>query len=106
MSSSSDMQAFLDTRPDLTPPPPGIEANFNAPNTNGMAYIIVAVIGIFLATLFTAVRIYTKGILTRSLGWDDRKGPFLFSPCFSPRGRGGGGGGGRLELRVCWGGEV
>lgn len=76
-------QAFLDTRPDPTPPPPGVEANFNAPNTNGTAYIIVAVIGIFFATVFTAVRVYTKGILTRSLGWDDRK-DFPFLSCFLP----------------------
>lgn len=75
---SSTQEAFLDTRPDATLPPPGIEANFNAPNTNGTAIIIVAVIGIFLATFITAVRIYTKGILTRSLGWDDCKDFPLF----------------------------
>ena len=80
MSSSSAREAFLDSYADPSPPPPGVVANFNDPNTNGTAYIIVAVIGLFLATFFTWVRIYTKGILTRSLGWDDRKGHFLFFP--------------------------
>ena len=84
MTSPSALQAFLDTSPDPVPPPPGIEANFNAPNTNGTAYIIIAVIGIFLATVFTVVRVYTKGILTRSLGWDDCKRHFLFCCLCSP----------------------
>lgn len=70
---SESFKAFLDTIPDPLPPPEGIEANYDAPNTNGTTFIIIAVIGILLATLFTAVRIYTKAVLTRSLGWDDCK---------------------------------
>ena len=76
MSNSSN--AFLDTFPEPIPPPEGIEANFDAPNTNGTVYIVIAVIGMLLATLFTLVRIYTKAILTRSLGWDDCKASLSF----------------------------
>ena len=103
---SSTMQAFLDSTPDPSPPPPGIEANFNAPNTNGTAIIIVAVIGVFLATVFTAVRIYTKGIMTRSLGWDDCKNPLFSSSSssssssFLPKEAEGMGRG--RELRLLW----
>lgn len=75
---SESLKAFLDSIPETLPPPEGIEVNYDAPNTNGTAYIVIAVIGIFLATLFTVVRIYTKAILTRSLGWDDCK-DFSFS---------------------------
>lgn len=84
---SSSMESFLDTRPEPLPPPPGIEADLNAPNTNGTAYIIVAVIGIFFATVFVVVRLYTKAILTRSLGWDDCN-YFLFFFFFLTKGKG------------------
>lgn len=100
MSSSSAREAFLDSRPDPTPPPPGVVANFDGPNTRGTAYIIIAVIGICLATIFTLVRVYTKGILTRSLGWDDRKGHFLF---FShPKEDAGGRGKAGIESLLRW----
>ena len=78
MTSPSELKAFLDTIPDPEPPPPGIIANFDGPNTNGTALIVVAVIGIFIATFFTVVRVYTKSILTRSLGWDDCRRHFLY----------------------------
>lgn len=97
---SSSLESFLDTRPEPLPPPPGIEADLNAPNTNGTAYIIVAVIGIFLATVFAVVRVYTKAILTRSLGWDDRKGHFLFF--FHPKEAAGGRGKAGIESLLGW----
>lgn len=97
---SSSLESFLDTRPEPVPPPPGIEADLNAPNTNGTAYIIVAVIGISFATVFAVVRVYTKAILTRSLGWDDCKDFLFFSLFFPPLTKEWG----EWELRVCWGG--
>lgn len=68
---------FYETRPDPTPPPPGVEPNFNGTNTNGNVFIIVAVVGIVLATISSAMRVYTKALLTRSFGIDD-------SECFFP----------------------
>lgn len=66
---------FHDTRPDPVPPPPGIEANFNGPNTNGNIFIAVAVTGVLLAAIFSVMRVFTKAVLTRSFGIDD--GEFL-----------------------------
>lgn len=81
---SDSFKDFLDTITEPIPPPEGIEANFDGPNSNGTAYIVIAVIGILLATFFTAVRIYTKAILTRSLGWDDCEDFPLFYFIFYP----------------------
>lgn len=52
-------------------PPPGITPNFNSPNPNGTLYIVISVIGLLLAALFTLMRLYTKFFLTLSPGWDD-----------------------------------
>lgn len=69
---------FHDTRPDPVPPPPGVEANFDGPNTNGHIFIAVAIIGILLATISSFMRAYTKAVLTRSFGIDDGES-FFFS---------------------------
>lgn len=52
-------------------PPPGVTPNFIDPPTIAPALIVVN--GVFLALMLVAVsiRIYCKGILLRSLGWDD-----------------------------------
>lgn len=52
-------------------PPPGITPNFINPPT--IAPALIAVNGVFLALMLLAVsiRIYSKGLLLRSLGWDD-----------------------------------
>ena len=56
---------------DPDPPPPGVETNFDGPNTYGNFYIFCAIFGFVLSTVFTAMRLYTKGFMTRALGWDD-----------------------------------
>ncbi|KAI9884601.1 MAG: hypothetical protein M1823_003621 [Watsoniomyces obsoletus] len=55
----------------LTPPPPGVTSNFDAPNRKGLALWVVLMILLVLSTLFVAGRIYTRAVLMRALGWDD-----------------------------------
>ncbi|MCJ1268724.1 hypothetical protein MMC22_008612 [Lobaria immixta] len=52
-------------------PPPGVTPNFDAPNPNGTALIVVSIIAIVCTTTVVAARLYTKAFLTRALGWDD-----------------------------------
>ena len=63
------------------PPPPGITANFNAPNVNGTGYIVVTIFGLVFATILTLMRLYTKAFIKRRLGWEDCK--FLIPHYFS-----------------------
>ena len=53
------------------PPPAGLKANYDGPNSAGMFYIAFTVFFYFFTFSFTAMRVYTKAFLTRSLGWDD-----------------------------------
>lgn len=57
----------------LTPPPPpaGVTPNFDKRNINGLILIVISLVMMLLAMTFTIIRIYTKAILTRALGWDD-----------------------------------
>ena len=52
-------------------PPPGVTPNFVNPPT--IAPALVTVNAVFLALMIVAVsiRIFSKGVLLRSLGWDD-----------------------------------
>lgn len=52
-------------------PPPGEIPNFVDPPSIGNAIIIVNVVFLALMLGFVTVRVYTKGVLSRSLGWDD-----------------------------------
>lgn len=52
-------------------PPPGVTSNFINPSSSKNAIIIVNVILVTLMLGFVALRIYTKGFLTRSVAWDD-----------------------------------
>ena len=64
---------FLATIPAL-PPPPGVVSNFENPPSEATS--IITVTAVFLAFMLAMVmmRIYTKGWIIRSLGWDDCKG--------------------------------
>lgn len=57
----------------LMKPPPGEVSNFINPPSIGNAIIIVQVVFLTLMLGFVALRIYTRGFLNRSLGWDDCK---------------------------------
>ena len=52
-------------------PPPGVTPNFVNPHS--LATTLIAVNGVFVALMLIAlsIRIYTKGMILRSLGWDD-----------------------------------
>lgn len=65
------MTSFLDQYADAPPPPPGYTADFHRTNHNAAIFIVVSLVGLVLAVAFVAMRIYTKAILTRSMGWDD-----------------------------------
>ncbi|MCJ1422916.1 hypothetical protein MMC29_000796 [Sticta canariensis] len=53
------------------PPPPGVTPNFDAPNPNGVFMIVANVVGVTLCFTITAMRLWTKGVLMRTVGWDD-----------------------------------
>lgn len=52
-------------------PPAGVTPNFIDPHSMGDTIIIVNVVFLGLMLGFVALRIYTKGFLSRSVGWDD-----------------------------------
>ncbi|MCJ1425996.1 hypothetical protein MMC29_003898 [Sticta canariensis] len=66
-----DRTAFLASTYTVADPPPGVTANFDAPNTNGTVFIVVLVLGLIVTTIITAMRLWTKGYLIHTSGWDD-----------------------------------
>lgn len=70
MAKSSMDWSALEHIPAL-PPPPGVQSNFENPETReGLAKIIVSLTyGLML--IFLAMRIYTRVRITNSLGIDD-----------------------------------
>ena len=54
-------------------PSSGVTPNFINPPSIGNAIIVVNVVFLTLMLGFVILRIYTKGVFTRSLGWDDCK---------------------------------
>lgn len=53
--------------------PPGIQPNFVNPENRGFVFVSVGTILFSLMALFYLVRIYTKILIIRKAGWDDRK---------------------------------
>lgn len=53
------------------PPPAGVTPNFDKSNVNSPIFIVISVVTMLLALIFTIMRIYTKAILTRAVGSDD-----------------------------------
>ncbi|KAH7067116.1 hypothetical protein FB567DRAFT_259816 [Paraphoma chrysanthemicola] len=53
------------------PAPPGIEPNFENPESIAYRVIIVAVIGPVIAIPICGLRLYTKRYILRNTGWDD-----------------------------------
>ena len=64
-------EAFLAATVMPIPPPAGVTPNFDKHNVNGLIFIVISLVMVLLALTFTIIRIYTKAILTRALGWDD-----------------------------------
>jgi len=52
-------------------PPPGVIPNFKHPPSLADALIAVDVVFLALMLVAVGVRVYTKGFILRSLGWDD-----------------------------------
>ena len=52
--------------------PPGMASNLENPQTKPtQAGIVLAILGMCVATLFLIVRVYTKAVLARLFGLDD-----------------------------------
>lgn len=51
--------------------PPGVTPDPNASNPNGVFMIFINILAVILCTTITAMRLWTKGVLLRSVGWDD-----------------------------------
>ena len=64
--------AFLAATMRPNPPPAGVTPNYNKHNVNSPIFIVISLAMMLLALTFTIIRTYTKAILTRALGWDDR----------------------------------
>ena len=45
------------------------------PSTQQRTIVIVCVVTPIFSSLFVAIRIWTKGFITRAIGWDDCKLP-------------------------------
>ena len=56
----------------VLPPPNGTQSNFVNPVDNKANILILAVLGLFLVTSFTILRLYTRHFITHKLSWDDR----------------------------------
>ena len=57
------------------PPPPGVIANFDSPESIAHRVIIIAVLGAVIAIPVCLVRLYTKRAILRTFGWDDCERP-------------------------------
>lgn len=55
----------------LRSPPPGVTPNFINPESQGHLVVIVAAITLTFAVLAVLMRIYTRALIVRRLGWDD-----------------------------------
>ena len=43
------------------------------PSSQQHAIVVISIISPILSTLFVAMRVWTKGFITHSIGWDDCK---------------------------------
>ncbi|KAI9835622.1 MAG: hypothetical protein M1838_005271 [Thelocarpon superellum] len=53
------------------PPPPGVQPNFDHPDSSVHQIVATSIICLIISGLCVSLRLYSKAILTRSLGWDD-----------------------------------
>jgi hypothetical protein len=57
----------------VIPPPPGLTPNFIGPPSLQHVVLIANIILPIISALFVALRLYTTGLITRSVGVDDCK---------------------------------
>lgn len=62
--------SFLSHIPALAPPP-GETSNFVNPECQRVPLVVLNSVFVGLMIIFVSVRLYTKGFVTRSLGWED-----------------------------------
>jgi hypothetical protein len=55
----------------VRPPPPGYTINLVNPEYIGYQLVIVAIVSASLSTFFLLLRLYTRKLIVKSLGWDD-----------------------------------
>lgn len=51
--------------------PPGVTRDYDTPNVRGITFIVICISFFMISTTFGGIRIYTKAIITRAMGWDD-----------------------------------
>lgn len=71
IAASTQSTPFLLQTPTAQALSPGFVRDIYGPNSNGTIYIVISIIGAALGASLVAIRIYTKLVLTRALGWDD-----------------------------------
>lgn len=47
------------------------QPNYINPQTGGLTNLVVGIVGWILVTIIVTIRLYTRRIISRSLGWDD-----------------------------------
>jgi hypothetical protein len=55
----------------VRPPPPGYTIDLVNPEYIGYQLVIAAIVSAGLSTLFLLLRLYTRKLIVKSLGWDD-----------------------------------
>jgi hypothetical protein len=55
----------------VRPPPPGYTIDLVHPEYIGYQLVIVAIVSASLSTFFLLLRLYTRKLIVKSLGWDD-----------------------------------
>lgn len=55
----------------IAPPPPGVIPNFTDPESRALRSKVVSLIGFGLMAIFVMLRLYSRGWITHSMGWDD-----------------------------------
>ena len=61
--------------PGLIPPPPGVAPNLDHPASLKHSMVVANAICLTLACVSVALRLWTRAIIVRSLGWDDCEWP-------------------------------
>lgn len=57
----------------VIPPPPGVQSNFEQPHTLRASLTAVNATFLPLMLIAVAIRLYVRGHIVHSLGWDDCK---------------------------------
>jgi hypothetical protein len=61
----------------LLPLPPGVVPDFNRTTDVQIAFIVVFGVSFALATIALLLRVYTRALLVKSIGFDERVLPFI-----------------------------